>query len=164
MGGVNVFGAWPPTLGRARRWKVVVIAGATALVSLGFGAARAPAPPPPIPVEGEIEVGRPCVVFGHKIGFGGIGFAPNSTVRVFAAALHYTLPGALPSMTVTSNAEGEISGDLTAPDRSANKWTWEQEEIVASGLNRGGEHRGEAVALMVLGSRFICSTLDHRRT
>jgi hypothetical protein len=143
-------------------WMALAVVGAVLVVCLVMGAADAGAPPPPIAVEGEIRVATPCVVFGHKIDFDGAGFAPETPVRVFVPALHYTLPGLNPSKTVTSNAEGEIDGFLEAPGGPAAKWEWMQEEIAASGLDRGGLHKGESFDLVVIGSPSICRVLDRQ--
>jgi hypothetical protein len=105
---------------------------------------------------------KPCVVFGQKIGFEGRGFAPETSVEVFASVGHYRGPEIIPSKTVRSNSEGEIAGFLKAPplaDTERGKSIWTQRAIFASGLNRGGKHKGQSFDLVVIGSRSICDAL-----
>jgi hypothetical protein len=108
----------------------LTVIGAPLLVALAclvFGVARACAPPPEEPRHGEIYVDQPCVVFGRKIDFAGVGFAPKTTVRVFVSTSRYTLPGTLAHTAVRSDQAGKISGFLRAPDGGAGaRWEWHQ--------------------------------------
>jgi hypothetical protein len=147
-------------IGGDHRLKLTGAVLVVALASLVFGVAGAGAPPPEDPVQGEIYVGQPCVVFGHNIDFGGVGFAPKTPVHVFVSTSRYTLPGTEAHTIVRSNQAGEISGFLKAPEGGAGaRWEWRQQAIFASGLNRGGEHEGQSFDLVVVGTPAVCRVL-----
>jgi hypothetical protein len=140
---------------------VRAVLGAVLVACLVLGVADAGAPPPPGPPEqGQILVKRPCVPFGHKIGFEGVGYAPGTPVKVEAYVGHYQGPGFIRPTTVTSNEDGEIVGFLEDFAGSVSKWGWIQEVIIASGLNRGGQHRGTSFGLEVIGSPRVCRVLN----
>jgi hypothetical protein len=126
---------------------------------LGFGVAGAGAPPPSVPVQGEVDVTQSCVAFGGKIGFEGVGYAPETPVHVYVSTSRYTLPGAEAHTTVRSNRAGEIEGSLPAPEGSGGKWEWLQQAIFAAGLDRGGKHRGQSFDLVVIGTPRVCRAL-----